>query len=183
VGSRICARVTDGTPDGVCAHRVCLFVEARWGSIYRWEDYLDTERVAAWDHLGVDGIDAVSPNGNGNAAGTLPAGQAGLAARPAAKQPPPEMARQVDAAATRRRILTASGELMRRHGYAGTGVTAILAASAVQYGSLYHHFPAGKEVGVETIRRSAKVMSPCLAAISSSPSPTPTTSPRSQRRR
>jgi AcrR family transcriptional regulator len=64
------------------------------------------------------------------------------------------MARQVDAAATRRRILTANGELMRRHGYAGTGIKAILAASAVPYGSLYYHFPAGKqEVGVETIRR------------------------------
>jgi hypothetical protein len=50
------------------------------------------------------------------------------------------MARQVDAAATRQRILTASGELMRRHGYAGTGIKAILAASAVPYGSLYYHF-------------------------------------------
>jgi ketosteroid isomerase-like protein len=78
--TRICARVTDGTPDGVYANRVCLFVEARWGRIHRWEDYLDTERVAAWDrHLGVDGIDAASPKGNGNAAGTPPAAPAGLA--------------------------------------------------------------------------------------------------------
>jgi AcrR family transcriptional regulator len=65
--------------------------------------------------------------------------------------------RQVDAAATRQRILTASGELMRRHGYAGTGIKAILAASAVPYGSLYYHFPGGKEeVGVETIRRGGQ---------------------------
>jgi hypothetical protein len=78
--TRICARVTDGTPDGVYANRVCLFVEARWGRIHRWEDYLDTERVAAWDrHLGVDGIDAASPKGNGSGAGTPPAGLTGQA--------------------------------------------------------------------------------------------------------
>jgi ketosteroid isomerase-like protein len=71
--TRICARVTDGTPDGVYANRVCLFVEARWGRIHRWEDYLDTERVAAWDrHLG---IGAASAEGNG--AGTPAAGPAG----------------------------------------------------------------------------------------------------------
>jgi TetR/AcrR family transcriptional repressor of lmrAB and yxaGH operons len=67
------------------------------------------------------------------------------------------MARPVDAAATRRRILTASGELMRRHGYAGTGIKAILAASGVPYGSLYYHFPGGKEqVGVETLRQGGE---------------------------
>jgi len=47
--TRICARVTDGTPDGVYVNRACVFVEARWGRIHRWEDYLDTERIAAWD--------------------------------------------------------------------------------------------------------------------------------------
>jgi AcrR family transcriptional regulator len=67
------------------------------------------------------------------------------------------MARPGDAAATRQRILTASGELMRRHGYAGTGIKAILTASGVPYGSLYYHFPGGKEeVGVETIRQGGQ---------------------------
>lgn len=67
------------------------------------------------------------------------------------------MPRQVDAAATRQRILTASGELMRRNGYAGTGIKAILAASGVPYGSLYYHFPGGKEqVGVETLRQGGE---------------------------
>jgi TetR/AcrR family transcriptional repressor of lmrAB and yxaGH operons len=67
------------------------------------------------------------------------------------------MPRQVDAAATRRRILTASGELMRRHGYAGTGIKAILTASGVPYGSLYYHFPGGKEeVGVATLREGGE---------------------------
>ena len=47
--TRICVRATDGTPDGAYVNRVCAFIEVRWGRIHRWEDYLDTERVAAWD--------------------------------------------------------------------------------------------------------------------------------------
>jgi TetR/AcrR family transcriptional regulator, lmrAB and yxaGH operons repressor len=59
--------------------------------------------------------------------------------------------------ATRDRIITASSELMRRNGYAGTGVKAILTASEAPYGSLYHHFPGGKEeVGVETLRAGGR---------------------------
>ena len=55
---------------------------------------------------------------------------------------------------TRDRILTASTELMRRNGYAGTGIKAILALSDTPYGSLYHHFPGGKEqLGTETLRQ------------------------------
>jgi AcrR family transcriptional regulator len=54
---------------------------------------------------------------------------------------------------TRQRILAASEELFRRHGYAGTGVKAILAASRAPYGSLYHFFPGGKEeLGVAALR-------------------------------
>lgn len=54
---------------------------------------------------------------------------------------------------TRERILEASGELFRRHGYAGTGIKAILNASRTPYGSLYHFFPGGKEeLGVEALR-------------------------------
>lgn len=30
-------------------NRAVLFLEARWGRLVRWEDYEDTERVAAWD--------------------------------------------------------------------------------------------------------------------------------------
>jgi AcrR family transcriptional regulator len=76
------------------------------------------------------------------------------------------MARQVDAAATRQRVLTASGELMRRHGYAGTGIKAILAASGVPYGSLYYHFPGGKEeVGVETIRQGGQAYLELVASL------------------
>jgi AcrR family transcriptional regulator len=67
------------------------------------------------------------------------------------------MARPGAAARTRERILTASGELMRRHGYAATGIKAILAASGVPYGSLYYHFPGGKEqVGVEALEQAGR---------------------------
>ncbi len=48
-------------------------------------------------------------------------------------------------ASTRDRILEASTELFSRQGYSGTGLKAILAMSNAPYGSLYHHFPGGKE--------------------------------------
>ena len=41
--------------------------------------------------------------------------------------------------------MDASAELFRRRGYAGTGLKAVLVASGVPYGSLYHFFPGGKE--------------------------------------
>lgn len=50
--TRICVRATNGTTgerDGGYTNRAALFIEARWGRIHRWEDYLDTERVRAWD--------------------------------------------------------------------------------------------------------------------------------------
>jgi AcrR family transcriptional regulator len=58
---------------------------------------------------------------------------------------------------TRVRILDASGELLRRQGLAGTGVKQILARAEAPYGSLYHHFPGGKdELAAETIRRAGQ---------------------------
>ena len=60
--------------------------------------------------------------------------------------------------ATKDRILDASGELFRRQGYAGTGIKQILAEASAPFGSLYHHFPGGKEeLGAETIRRSGRL--------------------------
>src|SRR4051794_1993358 len=56
---------------------------------------------------------------------------------------------------TRDRIVGASAELFRRQGYSGTGIKQILAEASAPFGSLYHHFPGGKEqLGAETIRRS-----------------------------
>jgi AcrR family transcriptional regulator len=46
---------------------------------------------------------------------------------------------------TRDRLVTVTGELMRQHGYAATGIKAILSRSGAPSGSLYHFFPGGKE--------------------------------------
>ena len=55
--------------------------------------------------------------------------------------------------ATRDRILASAAELMRRDGYAGTGLKAVVAAAEAPFGSLYHFFPGGKEqLAAEVLR-------------------------------
>jgi AcrR family transcriptional regulator len=46
---------------------------------------------------------------------------------------------------TRDRLLAATNELFRRHGYNGTSLKRVTAAAAAPIGSLYHFFPGGKE--------------------------------------
>jgi AcrR family transcriptional regulator len=59
---------------------------------------------------------------------------------------------------TRQRIVEAGAELLRVKGYTGTGVKEIVAAAEAPFGSLYHHFPGGKEqLGEEVIRWSGKM--------------------------
>lgn len=59
---------------------------------------------------------------------------------------------------TRGRILAAAGRQFRQHGFAATGIKAILTESRAPYGSLYHHFPGGKtELGVATIAEGGRV--------------------------
>jgi AcrR family transcriptional regulator len=48
-------------------------------------------------------------------------------------------------ASTRDRIIVATNELFRRHGYNGTSLSQISAASNATIGSIYHFFPGGKE--------------------------------------
>ena len=68
------------------------------------------------------------------------------------------MLRFMAATPTKERILDSSGELFRRQGYMGTGVKQILTEASAPFGSLYHHFPGGKEeLGAETIRRSGRL--------------------------
>ncbi|HEY3833238.1 MAG TPA: TetR/AcrR family transcriptional regulator [Acidimicrobiia bacterium] len=56
---------------------------------------------------------------------------------------------------TRERILAASTDLFRRQGYTGTGIKQILAEAGAPFGSLYHHFPGGKnELAAATIARA-----------------------------
>ncbi|MEU0870170.1 TetR/AcrR family transcriptional regulator [Nocardia brasiliensis] len=46
---------------------------------------------------------------------------------------------------SRRRIEVAACELLARHGYHGFGLKALSEAACLPYGSIYHHFPGGKE--------------------------------------
>lgn len=56
---------------------------------------------------------------------------------------------------TRDRIISASAELLRRQGYAATGVKQIVAEARAPFGSVYHFFPGGKQqLGAETVRWS-----------------------------
>ena len=65
------------------------------------------------------------------------------------------MAATTQTGTTKSRILDATGALFMRYGYTGTGIKQIVAAANAPFGSLYHHFPGGKqELGVEVIRRS-----------------------------
>jgi AcrR family transcriptional regulator len=65
------------------------------------------------------------------------------------------MAASKQAGTTKDRILDATAALFMRYGYTGTGLKAIVADANAPFGSLYHHFPGGKqELGVEVIHRS-----------------------------
>ncbi|CAN5625370.1 TetR/AcrR family transcriptional regulator [soil metagenome] len=58
-------------------------------------------------------------------------------------------------ATTRERFITTTAELFRRQGYTGTAVKQIVEAAGAPFGSMYHHFPGGKEqLGVDTLRWS-----------------------------
>ncbi len=67
---------------------------------------------------------------------------------------------------TRERILTATNELLRRHGYNGMSIKQISAASSAPMGSLYHFFPDGKDAIVrESLESSGAVYLQLFQAI------------------
>ncbi len=67
---------------------------------------------------------------------------------------------------TRERIIDASAELLRRQGYVATGVKQIVAAARAPFGSIYHHFPGGKEeLGAAAIRRSGALYELLIPAV------------------
>src|SRR6202050_5397962 len=67
---------------------------------------------------------------------------------------------------TRDRIVDASAELFRLQGYNGTGVKQIVEAAQAPFGSVYHHFPGGKEqIGAEAIRVSGKLYEQLIPAV------------------
>ncbi len=58
---------------------------------------------------------------------------------------------------TRDRIVTATAELFRIHGFNGTGLAQIVKAAEATTGSLYHFFPGGKEeLAAEVLRVSGQ---------------------------
>lgn len=58
----------------------------------------------------------------------------------------------IDPADTRTRILKAAQQLFRKRGYHATGLNDILELALAPKGSMYHHFPSGKEeIGVYVI--------------------------------
>ncbi|HWE15502.1 MAG TPA: TetR/AcrR family transcriptional regulator [Solirubrobacteraceae bacterium] len=67
---------------------------------------------------------------------------------------------------TRERIVQASADLLRRQGYAATGVKQIVTAAQAPFGSIYHFFPRGKEqLGAEAIRRSGRLYELLIPAV------------------
>jgi AcrR family transcriptional regulator len=76
---------------------------------------------------------------------------------------------------TKDRIMFASAELFRRHGYTGTGLKQVVAQAEAPFGSLYHFFPGGKEqLGEEVIRASGAFYLQLWHAIAD-PAPDPVT--------
>ncbi len=64
---------------------------------------------------------------------------------------------------TRDRMLDAATTLLHRHGFHGTSLNAILDESGAPRGSLYHHFPGGKEqLVLEATRRGIEQVTATL---------------------
>lgn len=64
------------------------------------------------------------------------------------------------------RILDASFELFRRQGLTGTGIKQILERAEAPFGSLYHHFPGGKdELAAATIKRAGEYYAQLVAGL------------------
>ena len=73
----------------------------------------------------------------------------------------------------RQTVVWAAAKLFRRQGYSGTGLRDILAASGAPRGSLYHHFPGGKEeIGAAAVTAAGSLVTETfqeLANLSNSP--------------
>ena len=73
---------------------------------------------------------------------------------------------------TKGRILETAADLLRRQGYASTGLNQILEASRAPKGSLYFHFPGGKEQLVaQALEKSSESLTQVLEQLLA-PAPT-----------
>ncbi|GAA3966120.1 TetR/AcrR family transcriptional regulator [Actinomadura viridis] len=67
---------------------------------------------------------------------------------------------------TRERVLRTAAELFQRQGYHGTGLTQVLKESRAPKGSLYFHFPDGKEqLASEAVARFGREVGGSLAQV------------------
>ncbi|MCA9644838.1 MAG: helix-turn-helix transcriptional regulator, partial [Myxococcales bacterium] len=67
--------------------------------------------------------------------------------------------------ATRAQIVAAAAELLDTHGFHGTGINAVLERAGAPRGSLYCHFPGGKdEIETAAIAQTAVGIRVALAA-------------------
>lgn len=68
--------------------------------------------------------------------------------------------------ASREAFITATGRLLRRQGYAATGLSEIVSASGAPRGSLYFHFPGGKEeLAAAAMERTGEDLRAAIAAV------------------
>ena len=66
---------------------------------------------------------------------------------------------------TKQRFLTATSELLRRQGYAGTGLKQVTAEASAPWGSMYHFFPHGKEqLAIEAVHYASELYGVPMAA-------------------
>jgi len=74
---------------------------------------------------------------------------------------------------TRGRMIDTAARLLQAQGYHGTGLGQVLAEARAPKGSLYFHFPGGKEeLAAEALRRSAESWREAvLAVVHAAPSP------------
>ncbi|MEU9116042.1 TetR/AcrR family transcriptional regulator [Streptomyces sp. NPDC048483] len=69
-------------------------------------------------------------------------------------------------AETRDRLLDATQDLVETGGYAGAGLNQVIALSGAPRGSLYFHFPGGKDQLVgESVRRAGRTIGDALAGL------------------
>jgi len=67
---------------------------------------------------------------------------------------------------TRARLVRSTAGLLRTKGYSATGLSDIVADSGVPKGSLYHHFPGGKQaLAAESVRHSGRYIHQALTEL------------------
>ena len=67
-------------------------------------------------------------------------------------------------------FVSSTAKLLRRQGYAATGLNEIVARSGAPRGSLYFHFPGGKqELALAAMEHSGEQLRGAIAAVMASP--------------